>query len=219
MVVFASPNFSDSVTSDGSQFREKVAKCASPTPVKFINRIPELDELFGLIKALPEGKKNILTILDDFNYQCFSSNIVHDIFTRLASHSGIGIIVTGQNYFFKEKYYGHIWRVSLKNQTIFLTFSYKCLKFFFQNCNFLTIWRCVSDKLVLRNISMKLFPRDLNFLEKCFDIAVKETGPRCCLTFNYQIDNGLNHRFPVCTRFVSENLSEKPIYFASESKQ
>ena len=111
LVIFASPNFSDSVTSDGIQFREKVANCASPTPVKFMNHIPELTELFDYIKKLPENRRTILTILDDFNYQCFSSSIVHDIFTRLASHSGIDIIVTGQNFFFKEKFYGHIWRV------------------------------------------------------------------------------------------------------------
>ena len=113
IILFASPNFKDSFTTDDSSFREKVRQCAHPIPVKFMNHIPEINELFDILSKLPEEKKAILTILDDFNYQCFSSSVVHDIFTRLSSHSGIDIIVTGQNFFFKEKFYGHIWRVSI----------------------------------------------------------------------------------------------------------
>ena len=193
LICYASPNLANSYLSHEQKFMDKLRDVSSPTEVRFLSEIPDMESIAEYVED-PNSK--ILMIIDDFHSAIWQSASIAHIMVRLSSHMGIDIMMTSHEGFGKGPYYSTI----------------------FKNLNTIVLFQCLSDRTLNTYLGRKLFPSKKNFLNLAFEKAFKICGPFCYLVFSFDNQNIINHLFSIQTRifpYIDEKGNEKylPLYF------
>ena len=195
--VYCSPNLEETFLTHEHKLMNEMRELAAPATVEFYPALPTLEQIYGFVDS---EQSRVLLLLDDFNEDLFNSKALAQVFTRLSSHYAVDALCTSHTGFSKGRYYGDIYK----------------------QANLIVIWRCLSDRLLLVNLSKKMFPGQSQFICQVFDTIVEQLGPYGYMAIYLSHGNPLDHKFSLKSRifpFINRfgEWEHSPLYYKSKA--
>ena len=191
--LYVSPNLDATAShlSNEHQFLAKMDQLASPIPIHYLGSLPTVETILSYVPPdggriclflddfqvnVPQFLCIILSTLDFFQDELFSSRHVADVFTRLSSHFDCDIVATSHSGFANSKYFGTIWK----------------------NLTMIVIFPCISDKTLLTYLGRKITPGQPGYLQAAQNHAYAKLGPYYSyIVIEAVLDKQLCMKFPI----------------------
>ena len=149
----------------------------------FFHYIPSLEELKEIAETTP---LRICIYIDDFSLEAFSNDLVYQLFCKMSTHNGIDAVVSVHS------------ASNGKNQG-------KWYQAVFEKCNFLVLFRSLSNRSSVGEQSKKIFPYCNNFLQRVLNKVSEICGNYSYIVVDGNLANGMNNRCSVKSNIFCEN--------------
>ena len=180
-IIYCSPN--NSARHD-LEYREMLQKWAEPAEMKFYNHIIEENELLEIADTT---SNRLLLFIDDFSLEIFQTDMVYSLYTRLSSHRSIDSCISLHQGGSSKSGGGRFYQAVLSN------------------CNFIVLFRNISNRASIGEISKRIYPYANNFLMRCLNKSTDITGMHSYICIDASLSNELNHNYGIRTNIFCEN--------------
>ena len=183
--IYCSPHMGGAEASSARDWscQQRLEELAKPAEILFFDHIVTESELFEQADAT-DG--NVLLVIDDFSQEIFSSPLTYNLFTKMASHHRIHSCTSL-----------HMGTSSAKPG--------KWYSLIMQNYNFLVLFRTISNRASIGELSRRIFPYGKNFLQRCLEESTRLCGDYAYVFVDAKLTNPLNKRWGVRTNLFEEH--------------
>ena len=182
--LFCSPHFDSSYAGIRDQnYQKNLEEWAKPSEIVFYNHIITKEELLEEAGATHPGR--LLLLIDDFSQEITNHPLVYDLFSKFASHKSISSCIS--------------LHMGLKSRNGNLA------SLLSQNSNFIVIFRNISNRAAIGEISKTIFPYCKNFLQRALDEITKTCGQFSYIYKDADLKNPLNNKYEIRSNIFREN--------------